>query len=653
MKVNACAGALVAAIVTLSGTARGQNVRAPEAIRTQPASSPFLPVSRVVIDYVQDHPQNPSPEDVLSSARVVLLRDGTKLREPRAGEPTEEVALSDLGKPGYDELSAEALSRVVFALRDELLRRGVAAFQVDASSEVSLPRDPETGQPNLTSPDWGKDLRPQNRQAAPKEFHVTVLIASISGVRTQAAGERIKLEDRLDSRKHERIRRYSPIQPPAEGGQGDHLDRKKVNDYMSRLNRHPGRRVDAAVSEGDKPGEVVLDYLVNESKPWTLYFQIANTGTSQTSEWRERFGFSHTQLTGADDILNLDYVTAGFDAANALLGSYERPIGSGRTRVRVFGNWNEFTASDVGQSGAQFSGDGWEAGAEIKVNLLQRGSTFVDGVIGGRFANVSVTDETFGGNLTGETDFFIASIGLRGERTIAEMSTTGGVSLEMNLPDVAGTDQGELDRLGRQETSDDWVALKWDVAHSMFLEPLLNQGSWSDVDGGRPTLAHELALSFRGQYAFDRRLVPTAEEVVGGFYSVRGYTESIAVGDSAYIASAEYRYHVPWGMKHNPEATKGWFGEPFRWVPQQPYGRADWDLILRGFVDAGQTFNSERLSFEEDQTLVGVGVGVELVVRRNVDIRLDIGFPLREVTTPNETNEVGDMVFHFSATLSY
>ncbi|MBL9031018.1 MAG: ShlB/FhaC/HecB family hemolysin secretion/activation protein [Phycisphaerae bacterium] len=638
------AGALVAAMVALAGAARGQEKAA--------APTPFLPVSGVVITYVQDHPQNPTVDEILSATRVRLLRDGTKWREPREGEAAEEVALSQLGQPGYDELSAGALAQVVFALRDEFIRRGIAGFRVDASSEVSLPVD-EKGQPDLKSGDWGKDLRPQSHPDNPKEFRVQVLIASVSDVRTQAAGERIKLEDRLNNAKHDRIRRNSPVQPAGEGSAGDHLDRNKVNDYMSRLNRHPGRRVDAAVSEGEQPGQIVLDYLVNEGKPWTVYFQVANTGTEQTSEWRERFGFSHTQLTNHDDILNLDYVTAGFDAANALLGSYERPLGRGRAHVRVFGSWNEFTASDVGQAGAKFSGDGWELGAELKVNVLQRRNLFIDAVVGGRWSNVSVTDETFGGNLNGETDFFIASIGLRGERNSAEMSTTGGITLDISIPEIADTDQGELDQLGRQNTSDDWTVLKWEFAHSMFLEPLLNRASWSDVENGKPTLAHEVAISFRGQYAFDRRLVPTAEEVVGGSYTVRGYTESIAVGDSAYVASAEYRYHIPWGRRANPEPTKGWFGEPFRWVPQQPYGRADWDLIARGFVDAGQTFNSKRLSFEEDHTLVGVGVGLELVVRRNVDVRLDIGFPLNEVKTANESNDVGDVKFHFSATLSY
>ena len=43
----------------------------------------------------------------------------------------------------------------------------------------------------------------------------------------------------------------------------------------------------------------------------------------------------------------------------------------------------------------------------------------------------------------------------------------------------------------------------------------------------------EVALSVRGQYSFDDRLIPQNEDVAGGLYSVRGYEESETAGDTA------------------------------------------------------------------------------------------------------------------------
>ena len=75
-----------------------------------------------------------------------------------------------------------------------------------------------------------------------------------------------------------------------------------------------------------QPGEVNLDNLVSEVRPWYAYAQVSNTGTKQTDPWRERFGFVHNQLTGNDDVLSIDYLTAGFEQSHAIVGSYELPV---------------------------------------------------------------------------------------------------------------------------------------------------------------------------------------------------------------------------------------------------------------------------------------------------------------------------------------
>src|SRR5690606_1901477 len=99
--------------------------------------------------------------------------------------------------------------------------------------------------------------------------------------------------------------------------------------------------VDVAVGAGEVPGSFALDYLVSDTKPWLAYFQISNTGTEQTSDWRQRLGFVHHQLTGNDDILRLDYATAGFEDSHAFMASYERPFdGNERVRWQINGGYS-------------------------------------------------------------------------------------------------------------------------------------------------------------------------------------------------------------------------------------------------------------------------------------------------------------------------
>jgi hemolysin activation/secretion protein len=185
----------------------------------------------------------------------------------------------------------------------------------------------------------------------------------------------------------------------------------------------------------------------------------------------------------------------------------------------------------------------------------------------------------------------------------------------------------------------------------VFLELLLNREAWEDPSTPESsTLAHEVALSFRGQYAFDKRLIPQVEQVLGGLYTVRGYPESVIAGDTALIGSVEYRYHVPRALEIEPEPRE-LFGETFRTAPQYVYGHPDWDLILKGFVDIGRSIISDPFSFEDDETLIGAGIGVELLYRRNLNVRLDWGFALEDLDSRDVNS--GSNRLHLVATILF
>jgi hemolysin activation/secretion protein len=116
------------------------------------------------------------------------------------------------------------------------------------------------------------------------------------------------------------------------------------------------------------------------------------------------------------------------------------------------------------------------------------------------------------------------------------------------------------------------------------------------------------------------------------------------------VASAEYRFHFPQAFGYDPNPGE-LFGQTFRYRPQQPYSRADWDLILKGFVDGGVTVNSRKKTYENDETLIGAGFGVEFQYKRNLILRADWGFALDTLTNNNVTS--GSNRIHFVATLLY
>ena len=593
---------------------------------------PTYTVARFEVRYDVEHPAQPELAQLTALPMQLGLVEGRYVA-PRPGVPAVDFRLADVDDGEVHQFHYTAVK----AINDQIL----AFFNRLGLIGVIVAPDPEDIDED------GEDLR----APAGGTLHLVIRLGVVDRIRSLASGSRIPVGQRADHRAHRRIRQQSPVQADAPASL---LRKDLLDEYLFSLNRHPGRRVDVAISAGDQPGQLALDFLVTENKPWVAYLQTSNTGTKQTSEWRHRLGVVHNQLTSNDDMLSLEYVTAGFDESHAVIGSYEAPLlDSDFLRWRVFGSWGEFTASDVGSADESFKGDEQSVGGELSATLFQRGELFVDAIVGVRWWNVHV--ENMAVVQEGEQDFVLPRIGLELERQTETATTMASLSFEGN---VANVDQTELDSLGRFEADDNWVVLKWDAAQSFYLEPLLNRAGWQDPATPRSsTLAHEIALSIKGQTALGNRLIPQTEQTVGGFYTVRGYDESLAAGDTVVIASAEYRCHVPRLLPLEPDPSRtALFGKPFRFAPQRAYGRPDWDMILRAFVDAGRSLKTDRESFEFNETLVGTGVGVELVYKTNLNVRVDWAVALHDAGADGAGGfdaQEGSNRFHIAATILY
>ncbi len=593
---------------------------------------PAYLVSRILLEYAvpSQSPDLPDLQDEgFQNLTVTLGRTEEGYVAPRPGVEAVTLRLSDVTEGSGGKFFKSAIEEICLAVVREMNRRGVFATFVAPNSEDLEERPPY------------RDKR-EGRTA----LRLTVFTATVASVRTVATGDRDLDGEKINNPAHAGILERSPLQP------GSELRKDKLDDFLFRLNRHPGRRVDAAIAgvSADEPGEAQVDYLVGETKPWTVYFQLSNTGTENTNTWRERFGFVHNQVTNHDDIFRIDYSTAGFDASNAVLPSYEFPLYTDYVRGRIFGSWSEYTASDVGQNLDTFRGNSWSVGGELIGTVFQRGPLFLDVVGGLRYEHYRVLSPLgAGAEEEGKANFLLPSIGGR----LTRYTDASSLLAEGHFDFVANDpDESEVQKLGRGTNVDNqWVLFRWTVDNSFFVEPLVI-GPAGTPDGSGMTLAHEIAWSFRGQYAFDYRTIPNYQAVAGGLYTVRGYPESVVAGDNMYLGNLEYRFHLPNAMATREPGK--FLGNDFRWVPQAPYSRADWDLIFRAFVDAAWvSVNDRDAATEPNSTLIGAGVGVEFQLYRNLDARLDWGFALHEVDNPGVYVSPGSNRLHFVLTLAY
>ncbi len=498
----------------------------------------------------------------------------------------------------------------------------------------------------------GKDMRP----AGDTTLHLQVYTAVVTTVRTVASGGRFSgQKNRIDNPMAAGILENSPIQPASANkpGSTDLLDPTVLNRYIDQINRQAGTQVAVAVSpdkSSSTPDAVDLDYLVHESKPWHVYFQLSNTGTEQTNPWRETFGLVDNQLLGFNDILNLQYTTAGFTKQNSVNGSYNIPVTrNNRLRVRVYGGYDDFSASDVGFGNAFFNGDESTLGGEGILNVFQHNRLFIDLIGGAKYQHIFVDNTLLG--QTGTGDFVIPYVGVHLDhytptvQSWADATILGGFTTSSNA---------SLQQLGRLDVNKNWLLLQGDSVCEFYLEPLLDPRGYQ---AGTSTLANQIKISISGQEAFNNRLPAEDEMTAGGLYTVRGYPEYVTAGDSVGIGSVEYRVHIPHLFPVNPNAGSV-FGRPFRWVPQEPYGPTDWDLIGKAFLDVGQVVNSNRQSYEKNSTLVGTGLGLQLDIKHNMSLMVDWGVALTRLkassSSPGGTDvSPGSSQINFVFTVSY
>lgn len=629
--------ALATAVLAVGGVVLAQNPPGAGDDAVAPIDDgPSYVVTELSLAYIRTSRSQPALSD-LSAERFVLGRLDGEYVQPRFGVELVETSIDDLNAEGSKRFRFSAVQHMLESILGSLTRRDFIS--------VFVAPDP------LHIDESGADLRGGNTA-----LRILIATGVVSEVRTLAAGERVESgeipeEARVNHPLHDRIRARSPIQP-SDRAHGNHIDllrKDLIDDYIFHLSRHPGRRVDVSLAPSEDLGGVTLDYEITENRPVVIYGQVSNTGTAQTERLRERFGFIHHQLTNNDDILSVDYTTTNFQDSHGVTASYESPFCDDRIRWRVYGQWSQYTASEIGFFNSSFRGDSWSAGAEIIANVFQDRELFIDLVGGVRFDDFEVRDTGFG--VEGSESFIVPYVGARLERVTEWFATHGSLMFEIQSEAINNADLDELEALGRLDPDDEWVTMHWDVGHAFYLEPLLDPKAWADpTTPESSTLAHEIALSVRGQHAFGSRLIPQAQDVIGGLYTVRGYPESVIAGDSIVVASAEYRFHVPraFGTRAEPGEL---FGRPFRWAPQYVYGQPDWDLILKAFVDVGRAWQSDRASFETDETLLGLGVGAELQIRRNLNIRLDWGFAIEGMEN-GEVNS-GSNRLHFVATLLF
>jgi hypothetical protein len=643
---------LLAAAALVAAPARASfNPTDPPAGEHTLTDGPRYWIGRVHLSYANEHPLQP-PIELLVKADYALGKASDGYVGARRGGTNVWFHLSELGTTEPVPVYATGLQDLCEQIVGQLGDRGLIGVYVAPS-------------PSDIDADTGGDVRPEGST----DLHLVVHTGRVQGVRTFLAPVLASAAPGASAQPSddEVIAARSPLQPV---GGGDPLDKNKLDAYLAELNRQPGRMVDAVVTPTLTPGVVNLDYLIAEDRPWTIASDFSNTGTQDTGKNRQHFAFADFQLTGRDDVLLVDYFTSGFSNTNAVNGTYEgrMPYVDGM-RWRLGGNWSTYSSDQFGFTTflsdandpnsahtvgdkTTFSGTQWEVNGGLVQHLIGEPGLFLDGYVGARWMQVEVVN--FSSEFTTNMPFFVPSIGVTLDRSWSIAHLQGRLGFEQSVPAIAGTNGSDIQEFSdasRADITNNWRLLTLDLAGSLYPQPWFHGTQFFYPRPLRPReMAHEIAWRLSAQTSLGTRLIPQVEGVLGGAATVRGYPQSIVSGDSFVNGSLEYRYHIPLGFHAVTPWQVPWFGV-FRPGPDTSLRMPDWDLVLSTFADYGKVFNYAEVVGEHNDALASLGVGFEVVVRRNFSLRLDYGVALLAVPTSNV--DVGNGEVHFAALVRY
>lgn len=363
----------------------------------------------------------------------------------------------------------------------------------------------------------------------------------------------------------------------------------------ARLNKNRFITVDSKlkpVRGYDGEIQINADLSVVDKYPVGYYFKISNDGTEQSSGWRAKAGLELWETAAANDRLNLNYTMDPEDSnqLSSYFGSYQ--FGPSALRQTIFAGYSDSEYENVISAvGMNIAGDGFFAGYSALYELNSKGLGLSFGF---NYMDLSNQIEIYGHNFS-EQDLtlFLPRIGLQGSfKNPSNLLGKSYWSLGL-VSDLGTSDDAELAVQNPALKSGFWVP----QATFAFFEPIDFFGS----PGG-------IKLKFDGQLA-DEALPLSIKKSLGGAYSVRGYREREAYGDSGFSLNLEYAFAT--------EETN-LFGVG-----------TNWQRVI--FYDAGQVSSTNSVTSQDDSiSMQSYGVGLIGSLNQQAEFSLQVGVPLED-----------------------
>ena len=455
--------------------------------------------------------------------------------------------------------------------------------------------------PQMIDPVSGQDMR----MSGDHSLEIVVWCSILDEVVVEGKGlqtrERERLEDRINRFVEEEKLKGEPI-------------RAGLVEYISDMTNHPSRISRVVLSAGSEAGKVRAVVQAKRNEKPNFSISTSNSGSESTGKWLFNFAARTDQLSGRDDQVAVGYTISNTGERHSLTGAYYIPLVNPEfTTLGIGVGYSSYDASTFAVTTVDFEGDNLYLDLSLsgKPNLYLGENLSPNMEFGLRMENVSAFNSLFGNSADATMITPRVSFSLESKGTYRVGNTRA--SLFGNMSSI---DEDDREALGGYDATDRYARLQLSHQETFFL------GKWiEDTFNKAPSdyFSRQL-LSIRAQLDFGlsgKRHLPHHQFIAGGTGSVRGYPESPVAGDSGQLLSVEYQI-------------------PFYYFADS-YGQDDLPWTVGAFIDWARVGVNDPLFFESDQSLLGIGVGVQILLPRGLYARFDLAKPLREL-------KVGDNV---------
>ncbi len=378
---------------------------------------------------------------------------------------------------------------------------------------------------------------------------------------------------------------------------GDVITQSAVLDHLYWKSRRSYRRLDAIYEPGKNFGETDIAFDVKETKPWSIFAGLDNTGSGGTGDLRIYSGFALGDLWNLDHEFTYQFTTSekGLKNLAAHAASYTLPVLS-RTDFQLSGSYAK-TSADSGPGTSK--GKSWGLGGMFITQLPGFSNTTWDARYGFEYKNSDNSFEFGGaaasGNTTEVGQFFAQIVG---QHAGAKSSTSFDVGVWAAPGGLFSNNDNAAFDASRADAKASYAYLRTNVDHTVFLPKdfLFN-------------------VEVEGQLASDR-LNPSEMMFLGGLNSVRGFDENAVRGDMGVMTRLEL---------YTPAVALFDRG-----------GKSD-ALRAFGFFDAGFVDVLSPSSVgESSASLMGAGLGLTYQYNQSVSAEVAYGWKV------NSDDQVAD-----------